>query len=262
MTPPIVIAGFFDILGFKELIELSEREWDTAIEKVKLIDSMLRKLFTPRDSGGLVRFFSDNVYISVPLENVTDVRPDNLFWFFRQLYEMQWFFVEVGIFIRGGISVGTQYVTDTTLFGTALVRAYLAESKYAKVPRIVVDQSFIAALDNYENSMTGHGASNTRLLIRKDEDGILFMDYMSLWDDWTWFDSFKTEKFKTHREQIIASINGTTDETTLNKYLWLAKYHNVYGTQNDAPIDLKKAFKGKLPSELLTKNILVIEELS
>ena len=205
-APTIVVAGYLDILGFKALIDLSERDWAAAIAKVKLIDEKLRENFKVREYKNVVRFFSDNVYVSAPLVDDEGIKADNLFWFFRYLYEVQWFFVETGIFLRGGIAVGTQYATETVLFGTALEKAYLAERNWAKVPRVVVDSSFLEALDKFENQMTGYGASNTRLLISKDTDGIWFVDYMSLWDDWTWAESFRRKIFEKHREQILKQL--------------------------------------------------------
>ena len=257
----VVVAAYIDILGFKTLIDQSEENWQEATKKVLLIDQKLRAIFTARE-GGIVRFFSDNVYVSVPLIKDGELYADNLFHIFREMYEMQWFFVEVGIFIRGGIAVGTQFATETTLFGTALVKAYLAESKCAIVPRIVVDDSLIDALVEHGNQMSRKAyVPNTRLLIRRDEDGVLFMDYMSLWDDWTWMDSYKTEIFLKHREIILAEIDATNDERILSKHLWLAKYHNVYGERNGASIDIKKAFGGRLPNELLEKHKLELKEI-
>src|SRR5947209_4458546 len=109
--PVIAIAGYFDVLGFSELIRLSENDWPAAIRKVKTIDATLRENFIPPRDDGVVRFFSDNVYVSVPLRAGASVWPDNLFWFFMQLSNLQWFFVQAGIFLRGGIAVGTQYFT-------------------------------------------------------------------------------------------------------------------------------------------------------
>lgn len=241
-APAIVIAGYLDILGFKALIDLSERDWAAAIAKVKLIDEKLKQNFKWGQDENVVRFFSDNVYVSAPLVDDEGIKADNLFWFFRYLYEIQWFFVEVGIFLRGGIAVGTEYVTETALFGTALVKAYLAEKNCAKVPRVVVHNSFLEALDKFENQMTGYGASNTRLLISKDPDGTWFVDYMSLWDDWSWTESFRRKIFRKHREQILKQVKSTSDHEILRKYLWLARYHNKYGEQYGCRINLKKWF--------------------
>lgn len=246
-APAIVVAGYFDILGFKALIDLSEHNWAAAIAKVKLIDEKLRQNFQVEERKSVVRFFSDNVYVSVPLVEDSGVKADNLFWFFRQLYEVQWFFVEVGIFLRGGIAVGTQYVTETTIFGTALVRAYLAERDRAKVPRVVVDDSFLEALDQFENQMAGYGASNTRLLISKDMDGVWFVDYMSLWEDWTWTEGFRRKVFRKHRDQILRQVKSTGDPKILNKYLWVARYHNRYAERYGCAIDLRKWFSPVLP---------------
>ena len=66
--PQTVIAGFFDILGFSNLIDESLNNWQLALKKIKMIEGMIETYFQTRGRPEIfVRIFSDNIYISYPI---------------------------------------------------------------------------------------------------------------------------------------------------------------------------------------------------
>jgi len=58
--------------------------------------------------------------------------------------------IEKGIFVRGGISIGSFYSDDNIIFSGALVKAVELE-KRAKFPRIVIDKDLIVKLRNNQH---------------------------------------------------------------------------------------------------------------
>lgn len=89
-------------------------------------------------------------------------------------------FSEKGIFLRGGISSRYAYIKDNFAVGEGVIEAYLAESKIAENPRIVLHPSIrenkklIDKIELLSDLMYGG-----RSLIQTDpKDGHLFLDYI------------------------------------------------------------------------------------
>lgn len=88
-------------------------------------------------------------------------------------------FVEKGLFLRGGISNKYCYIKDSFAVGEGLIEAYLAESKYAKNPRIILHPEVEGNIElmekiHYLAKMMYGGHS----IIQKDEDGLYFLDHL------------------------------------------------------------------------------------
>lgn len=237
-NPTKVIAAFIDILGFSNLIEQSEENWISAMARLEKIEKHVEFNFLDKISEGTtVRIFSDNIYISIPIEDSDEERlTRNIRDFLTELFEMQWYFINDEVFIRGGIAVGTQYVSDSTLFGTALLKAYRAESKVAKFPRIILDRSFTNLIDSLKDKKIP--LLNLTRLYKKDDSGVDFLDYLLLWDDWTWDQKLKKEMFMKHRDIILNQLKNTRDKNILDKYNWVIRYHNTYAERYKCKIDL------------------------
>lgn len=245
-----VVCFYFDILGFKELIDLSTHNWKTAMKRVQQIERLLfltRSVM--RGSGGVRRLFSDNSYLSTSLEVRPSVRARRLVDFLYGACILQWNLANGGVFVRGAVSTGTEYASATTLFGTALVRAYEAESKLAKVPRIVLTESFIDSLEEYLPLMTSRDTRRTNLLVQKDADGVEFANYLAAFHPAVSNapESFNKRQLDYHRLGILSQVALNNDDLDiLKKYLWVAKYHNSFATKLDLTIDIGNAFGQKL----------------
>jgi hypothetical protein len=93
----------------------------------------------------------------------------------------------VGHPIRGGIDVGIGYQPNTgEIYGPALSRAYMLESKIANYPRIIVGDELIRYLTETRNqSATDAFATQSKSVAAEcmnclayDDDGIPFVDYI------------------------------------------------------------------------------------
>jgi hypothetical protein len=250
IKPQIVVAGFYDILGFRSLIDISNYNWRLAIRQVKIIESLLKDNFTHYNEQVFIRIFSDNIYISFPLLVNNELRVDNFFWFIWRLFDVQWHFIKKGYFLRGGISVGTQYVSPFTIFGTALAKAYIAENKIAKVPRVIVDNSFLEALNSYKNKIKDTTLSNIKRLIKKDDDENFYVDYLKFFDNFDYSEKDRRQILLEHKKQIIKQLKENSGkEDIMEKYIWVAKYHNEYAQYYNCVIDIDKCFASILRRE-------------
>jgi len=244
--PPLVIAGFYDLLGYRALVEQSQGDWSLALRKVRSIERLLRDQFTHHGEDVLIRVFSDNIYIAYPLLANGELRAENLFWFMSRLFDVQWWFIKKGFFLRGGISVGTQYASSLVIFGTALVRAYLAERE-AKVPRVIVDGSFLEALDTFRHKLKDATVSNIKRLISRDTDGKWFVDYLMFLDDLDYSYKDRRQILLNHRRRILEQVRMHQEKgDVLQKYLWLARYHNAFAGSYDCTIDTARYFSLQL----------------
>lgn len=91
--------------------------------------------------------------------------------------------------LRGGIDVGlAAEIGPAEIYGTALERAYLLESKEAKYPRIVIGDELCcyldAALANFQDQVTSEARSIAAIIgkmkewIATDSDGKKILDYL------------------------------------------------------------------------------------
>lgn len=89
-------------------------------------------------------------------------------------------FLEKGIFLRGGISNKYCYIKDNFAVGEGLIEAYLAESKYAKNPRIILhpevekNTKLMDKVDFIAKNMY----SGKSILQKDPADGLYFLDHI------------------------------------------------------------------------------------
>lgn len=156
-TEPRIIC-FMDILGFSELINEYENDMTSTLlqdiqESFELAKNQLLENKTPQNEEILkhLRYqtFSDNICISIPyFDNENDFLSNfNILSIYVRGFQL--IMMSKGIFMRGGISTGSYYADSNIIFSKGLVNAYLIESKKAIYPRVVIDNSIISKLLEY-----------------------------------------------------------------------------------------------------------------
>lgn len=228
------VITFVDILGFKNLINTST--YETVATKLATV-RRLSGLDESEDGEGLepkTIQFSDSIIRIRPLDSAAnkEMRYGLMFYEMLDLVHMQGELINHGICVRGGVSLGEVHFDNQTLFGPGFVRAYELESIYANYPRIVIDPLLI---DRVRKDQRLASAQNTlkqefsyiRKSLRKDSDGIHFIDYLR---------SFLAEiddpdnipMFLAKHKDIIVQNAGNADQlsSVAAKYLWMASYHN------------------------------------
>lgn len=134
-----------------------------------------------------------------------------------------------GVLLRGAVSMGDLLVdpAESLVFGPALVRSYDLERKQAVYPRIVIDRNLaLDANKTFQNAFEN--------LIRRADDGTYFLDYLcgllTVQFDPPVAADVRERIVRDHRKTIEVALNDTSvrkDESIIQKYRWLALYHNA-----------------------------------
>ena len=155
------IVGFIDILGFKDMIHRfdsgEEPELlDNLIDIVNTAGNFLKRELPMPENQYLnnwkdsleVKVFSDCFCISVPFEHPDFSFTDNVKLYYQYIAGFQILLMEKGYLVRGGLTIGSYYSNDNLIFSGGLVEAYELESKQAKMPRILVSEKFVKAIND------------------------------------------------------------------------------------------------------------------
>ena len=125
-------VALLDILGYKELLGADVRA-GTQIFKDRMTKAF-RTFETINHSRYQYKAISDSIFItcserSAAREFLTIV---------RDVYVS---FLTEGLLIRGGVSFGQHFETQSITYSPVLAKAYLLESEVAEFPRIIVDSN-------------------------------------------------------------------------------------------------------------------------
>ncbi len=197
-------VAFIDILGFKNIIEKSEKK-ENEIQYIEKAINIL-KSFT-NQSSLVVTQFSDSVVIS------TNDSEDNFQKLLKCLLEISIKSIGIWYLLRGGITKGKLIHTKDYLFGPAMNYAYKLESELAIFPRIIIDEQLNEEINKRNDCF-----------FTKDFDGIYYLDYLNPKN----FINMKKEELKTHLDSIRDALNefnkkSINDLKIKQKYLWLEK---------------------------------------
>lgn len=126
-----------------------------------------------------------------------------------------------GIIFRGAISIGQHYCCNNVTFSNALVKAYIAESTFSTYPRVILfsfddDCILTALLDSLLH--TGYVT----------EEDWVYIDYLRvLYPTLRFQYDLIAADLELHKNLIIKGLcDNSDDPRVLEKYNWLAKYHN------------------------------------
>lgn len=238
------IVTFIDVLGFRSLVESgSAAEVHNVISQLQHFTqsnepSSYRKLST----FARVRSVSDAVVRIRTYK--TRYRSPVLLREIHDLFRAQIALVDLGVLVRGGLTVGDVYVgarkTDP-VFGPAMVRAYEIESQEAIFPRIVIDEY---ALERHNKDELLRSDDRTlpeeekwlgRFLATGD-DGTRFIDYLQAAADFS-FHSPEHYKFLQKHAELIRNGRQNKNRSVRRKYEWLAIYHNKHVAQSRRDIE-------------------------
>jgi hypothetical protein len=134
-------VAFIDILGFKAIVDKavhSNQAKTQLINLVKLLESAVPILdggvdqSIPKHLIPRHQYISDCIILSAPLFD-SDVSGYNGFEIIvMRAIQLSHFFLNEGYLIRGGISVGELWHTDTNIIGPAYQQAYQLEANGSK----------------------------------------------------------------------------------------------------------------------------------
>jgi len=146
-------VAFIDVLGFKALVNEAASNPATLAqltELVELLSAAVPNLNStvdqsiPRNMIPKHIYISDCIILSAPLKDETRPSYDGLQILVMRAIQISHFFLKAGYLVRGGISVGKAWHTDSNVVGPAYQEAYCLEGK--EINPIVVLSDSAAAL--------------------------------------------------------------------------------------------------------------------
>ncbi len=229
------VVCFLDILGFKNIIEESERDklkLQNTLKVLKILNTY--KTDSEQNYGAThesvqVTQFSDSIVISFLIEE-----RDQLILALFDLQEMIVELINYGFLLRGGISSGNLIHTADILIGTALHKAYELESSIAIYPRIIISQQLINNYlnNNNDNFSRDFEESSINDLLLMSEDGYYMIDYF-----FNIKNIFDNEYFYVLYLQKIHSIISSGCKSKNNKvnvkFKWMKEKYNYIIYQVD-----------------------------
>jgi len=228
------VITFLDILGFQNLIEKSD--FDSIFRKLEKYRK-ISEVDNREDGNGYepkVFQFSDSTIRIRPLDSEVNLNfPYGLL--INELMDLVILQAELfrhRILIRGGVTIGDIHFDDNSAFGPGFNTAYNLESDHANFPRIVIDPLLIqeSITNKYLNSRgdrSGFDISLKNSLVRRELDGVYFIDYLRGVRTVMDYSDDLLEFYKKHKEIILSEISNVGILGRVSaKYLWLASYHN------------------------------------
>lgn len=232
------IVSFIDILGFKGLVENSSAEF------IKSILDRVHKVTKPNivDEGldyeieaEVISFSDCIVRVRKTEREINAYHPLGfVFYELEDILRAQGELAAQGVLLRGGIAYGDIYFHDNMVYGPALNQAYELESKYAVYPRIVLSPDLIAETKTNRLLKDNDRSHEEELefieeLIKEGDDGFWFVNYLRGMRNLFHRPKEFVEYLLMHKKNICEGAQKFKKiNKTLAKYLWLAKYHNIY----------------------------------
>lgn len=226
------IVAFVDILGFKSMVDKSEESYQ---EQNRIMEAMdiIHGYKTMNDKfldGGLLELgiqittFSDSVIISYPI-----TYDGGIFFIMLDLIHLQIDLLRLGMFIRGGISVGNAHHDEFNAFDPAIVKAYELESTMAIYPRIIISEdTLITGVKNSPSHQNEYDLNLLLTLLKKDNDGWLYLDYLKQYEELDYPETDYYKLLKTIRNILVDRLNVYNSKSLkiYSKYRWLLNYWN------------------------------------
>jgi hypothetical protein len=135
-----------------------------------------------------------------------------------------------GIFLRGGLAFGRHFENDAMIFSEGMVRAYRLEQQ-AVYPRILIADAVAEEADGlFETYIPMEVAS----FIMVAPDGLKFVDYLESLSE----EQDPADWLPLHKRAILEQVRKHRDDARIiEKYRWLAEYHNAKFAKLSGPAD-------------------------
>lgn len=224
-------VAFVDILGFKDIVKKAVNDLKYQ-DKVSGVLNYIAKIKSDNYHGDWAKYgvcndvsvFSDSIVISYPCD-----RPDGdgLFYLLMDLIYLGLTLIKNGIYVRGGITVGSVVHDQNIIWGPAFVEAYNLEEENAIYPRIIIDKKAIdrgkeVYAQKYPYDKDGDDLDN---FISLDDDGAYYLDYLSQYEEFDDIVNYR-ELLDDVRNSIEENLKTAPCPRIKTKYVWYARYYN------------------------------------
>lgn len=241
---PEKVVAFLDILGFRQLVLQSREQAKSVICR---LNSALDHAIQCLSLEGGPNWFSIKLFSDCFCITCNDLA-DDLWLMFTELGFLQWYLATQGIFIGGGLSFGAHYENDKIIFSEGLVRAYDLQS-HDPYPRILIDQKLV---EHIELQPQNHCREELLRYMIRGQDGAVCLDYLERIADFDHYAGNLDETLEEHKKAILEQVSlNRSSPSVLDKYRWLASYHNFKFTTLYNSEEWDEAYFEKLRNRLV-----------
>lgn len=268
------LVMFIDLLGTQ-----SRSDFNELLETNEVFHSeLLGNIAQNRDYNACQRHiytFSDCAYIIYDFRNGAHEDWNSLFEVALQNCEpILMIFLSKGILVRGGVAFGDIYYDESRhfFFGDAVNRAYRYESKAAKYPRIVVEDTIADAIIQHaqsrKKSLRDKSSSQTHkdCIVNLDSDGLYYMNYFNSIQQGRDYSKIIGKSNKTFIDEIIALCDSQicaheSNDNVRSKYEWLKHYaESSNAPSGETQIVYRKPFWDKVFQRLSDEDIKLLQK--
>lgn len=167
------VVGFVDILGFGDLVRCADRNPGLRVQIVEAL-RRVRQVSSPggEETDLRAQNFSDSLILSA-----TNT-PEGLWHLLLSVDALAWNLLQLGVLVRGGVTIGCMRHESELVFGVGVNEAYRLESTVAKMPRVVLGARAFDAAERYAREHEVWATYRNSRLIR-DRDGVWFLNYLT-----------------------------------------------------------------------------------
>lgn len=249
-------CAFLDILGFSERIKESFAfdQGNQLLQEFHGIFSKQLERMKDECNDSLLYFksFTDNIVLAHP--RFSDDMETEFAFTLWALAEYQYSMAIKGFFIRGGLAVGELFVSESNVYGPALLEAYKLENSVAVNPCVVLSNDVMGLVAHHCTFYRGEIAPQHRHILVNSE-GRFFINYLSeciyetdVSEEIDW------DGIAQHRDHIeSALIKYSSYPRVFDKFVWLANYHNFFCDMVKKYTGYNKSFR--VASKLISSKI-------
>ena len=185
---------FIDVLGFSnDILKNWNKKTSNPLEKILMVKNKIPGFSHNRggdDSSSLassyifrVNTISDSYTLCFGFKDTPSLGDlaFGLDIILKNLLYLWATFIGQGYTIRGAIDYGGIYLDENELIGPAFIKAYHFESKVAETSRVVVSSNLNKVLKDLFNEQTSTLIEHLLRKFRKDIDGYIIVDPMTLY---------------------------------------------------------------------------------
>ncbi len=213
-------VAFIDLLGFKSVVNDAHKDMKNLSELIELLSTAVPSLdgsvdkSVPKELIPRHLYISDSIILSTPLSSSLMANYRGLSILVMRVIQLTHIFLSKGYLIRGGISIGDVFHTDSNIVGTAYQEAYSIESQMSE-PCVKLSS---LAMDYWYRT--------------EDDGNTMCMDYEGLFMVNGLHDYYIQDKshgaakhaFEKYSELVEKNLNENHPESVKNKWLWFKMY--------------------------------------
>jgi hypothetical protein len=247
------LCAYVDVLGFRQKIEKSysaNTQESLFLSLSETFSACGARMKTAEKHLPMlkVKFFSDNLVVAY---SVVPFFLSSVVHLCELLADYQLSMVcKEGLFLRGGISLGTLGINDDMIFGDCLLGAHDMEKTTARFPRIIIDSQIANKLAEYNPKLDLTWQSTVKRRLLRDSDGHFFVNYLdALFNKRSANDGVtlivNEDQLSSHGVQVERHLKEERQRPDVwFKYFWVANYHNHF-------CDAQNQQNHKIAAELL-----------